>query len=337
MRKFIVTGGAGFIGSNFVRLFLREHPDYSVTVLDKLTYAGNLENLKDLKGEPRFRFVKGDICDAKLVDQLAADSDCILNFAAESHVDRSLLEPGAFIQTDVFGTWVLLEAAKKHGHKRFLQVSTDEVYGHVDEGASKESDPLQPRSPYSASKAGGEMQVWAYRESFGLPVVITRGSNNYGPFQYPEKITPLFITNAIDDLPLPIYGSGQALRDYIHVEDHCRGIDVVLHRGVDGETYNIGAGGQTNGVEVADLVLEALGKPASLKEHVQDRPGHDYRYCLDNAKARALGWELEYDVAAGIRQTVRWYQENEWWWRPLKSGEFWEFYKKNYKPAPATA
>jgi dTDP-glucose 4,6-dehydratase len=337
MRKFIVTGGAGFIGSNFVRLFLREHPDYSVTVLDKLTYAGNLENLKDLKGEPRLRFVRGDICDAKLVDQLAAEHDCILNFAAESHVDRSLLEPGAFIQTDVYGTWVLLEAAKKHGHERFLQVSTDEVYGHVDEGASKESDPLQPRSPYSASKAGGEMQVWAYRESFDLPVVITRGSNNYGPFQYPEKIIPLFITNAIDDLRLPIYGSGQALRDYIHVEDHCRGIDVVLHRGMDGETYNIGAGGQTSGVEVADLVLEALGKPASLKEYVQDRPGHDYRYCLDNAKARALGWELQYDVAAGIRQTVRWYEENERWWRPLKSGEFWEFYKKNYKSAPATA
>ncbi|HEY8737489.1 MAG TPA: dTDP-glucose 4,6-dehydratase [Candidatus Dormibacteraeota bacterium] len=337
MRKFIVTGGAGFIGSNFVRIFLSEHPDYSVTVLDKLTYAGNLENLKDLEDEPRFKFVKGDICDARVVDQLAAEHDCILNFAAESHVDRSLLEPGAFIQTDVYGTWVLLEAAKKHGHERFLQVSTDEVYGHVEEGASKELDPLRPRSPYSASKAGGEMQVWAYRESFNLPVVITRGSNNYGPFQYPEKIIPLFITNAIDDLPLPIYGSGQALRDYIHVEDHCRGIDVVLHRGVDGETYNIGAGGQTNGVEVADLVLEAVGKPASLKEHVQDRPGHDYRYCLDSAKARALGWELEYDVAAGIRQTVRWYQENEWWWRPLKSGEFWEFYKKNYKPAPATA
>ena len=337
MRKFIVTGGAGFIGSNFVRLFLREHPDYSVTVLDKLTYAGNLDNLKDLASEPRLRFVKGDICDPQVVDQLAAEHDCILNFAAESHVDRSLLEPGAFIQTDVFGTWVLLEAAKKYGHERFLQISTDEVYGHVDEGASNESDPLAPRSPYSASKAGGEMQVWAYRESFDLPVVITRGSNNYGPYQYPEKIVPLFITNAIDDLPLPIYGSGEALRDYIHVEDHCRGIDVVLHKGVDGETYNIGAGGQTNGVEVADLVLEALGKPASLKEHVQDRLGHDYRYCLDNAKARELGWDLEYDVAAGIRQTVRWYQENEWWWRPLKSGEFWEFYKKNYKPAPATA
>ncbi|HXA43618.1 MAG TPA: dTDP-glucose 4,6-dehydratase [Candidatus Solibacter sp.] len=337
MRRFLVTGGAGFIGSNFVRLFLREHPDYSVTVLDKLTYAGNLANLKDLEGEARLTFVKGDICDAALVDRLSAEADCIVNFAAESHVDRSLLEPGAFIQTDVYGTWVLLEAARKHSHERFLQVSTDEVYGDVAEGASTESDPLRPRSPYSASKAGGEMQAWAYRDSFGLPVVITRGSNNYGPYQYPEKIIPLFITNAIDDIKLPIYGSGDAVRDYIHVEDHCRGIDVALHKGTDGETYNVGAGGQTSGVEVADLVLEALGKPDSLKELVQDRAGHDYRYCLDNAKLRGLGWDLRFSVEAGIRETVRWYQDNEWWWRPLKSGEFWEFYKKNYKTAEAGA
>ena len=335
MKRFIVTGGAGFIGSNFVRMFLREHPGYEVTVLDKLTYAGNPENLKDVRDNPRFRFVQGDICDVKVVDGLAAEADCIINFAAESHVDRSLLEPGAFIQTDVYGTWVLLEAARTHGHERFLQVSTDEVYGHVVDGRSKEADPLAPRSPYSASKAGGEMQVWAYRESFDFPALVTRGSNTHGPYQYPEKIIPLFITNAIDHLPLPIYGTGGALRDYIHVDDHCRGIDTVLHKGQPGETYNIGAGGQTSGVEVADLVLQALGKAASLKEFVADRPGHDYRYCLDNSKARALGWELQYDVAAGLRDTVRWYQENEWWWRPLKSGEFWEFYKKNYRPAGA--
>ena len=232
MKRFIVTGGAGFIGSNFVRMFLREHPDYvRVTVLDKLTYAGNLENLRDIEEDLRYQFVKGDICDADLVDKLAAEHDCILNFAAESHVDRSLMEPGAFIQTDVYGTWVLLEAARKHGHERFLQVSTDEVYGHVVEGRSREDDQLAPRSPYSASKAGGEMMCWSYRDSFDLPVVVTRGSNNFGPYQYPEKIIPLFITNAIDDLELPIYGSGQALRDYIHVEDHCRGIDVVLQGG----------------------------------------------------------------------------------------------------------
>jgi dTDP-glucose 4,6-dehydratase len=337
MKRFIVTGGAGFIGSNFVRLFLREHPDYSVTVLDKLTYAGNLENLKDMEGDPRLEFVRGDIADHAVVDELAARHDSILNFAAESHVDRSLMDPGSFIHTDVYGTWVLLEAARKHGHERFLQVSTDEVYGHVVEGASKEGDQVAPRSPYSASKAGGEMQAWAYRESFGLPVLVTRGSNNYGPYQYPEKIVPLFITNAIDDMPLPIYGSGTALRDYIHVDDHCRGIDTVLHRGVVGETYNVGAGGQTSGIEVADLVLEALGKPASLKQFVEDRPGHDYRYCLDNGKLRGLGWELQYDVPSGIRQTVQWYRDNEWWWRPLKSGDYWDFYKANYKPLGAPA
>ena len=335
MKRFIVTGGAGFIGSNFVRMFLREHPDYEVTVLDKLTYAGNPENLADLKDNPRLRFVKGDICDAKLVEGLAAEADCILNFAAESHVDRSLLEPGAFIQTDVFGTWVLLEAARKHGHERFLQVSTDEVYGHVWDGRSVETDPLAPRSPYSASKAGGEMQVWAYRDSFDLPVVVTRGSNNYGPFQYPEKIIPLFITNAIDDRPLPLYGNGAAVRDYIHVDDHCRGIDAVLHRGELGETYNLGAGGETSGIEVADAILSELGKPDTLKQFVEDRAGHDYRYCLDNAKVTDLDWAPEYDVASGIRQTVQWYLANEAWWRPLKSGEFWDFYKKNYKPAGA--
>jgi dTDP-glucose 4,6-dehydratase len=314
-------------------MFLREHPDYEVTVLDKLTYAGNLANLKDLEDEPRMTFVKGDICDARLVDDLAARHDVIVNFAAESHVDRSLMEAGSFIQTDVFGTWVLLEAAKKHGHERLLQVSTDEVYGHVGEGRSAEGDAVAPRSPYSASKAGGEMMCWAYRDSFNLPVVITRGSNNYGPYQYPEKIVPLFITNAIDDIPLPLYGSGEAVRDYIHVEDHCRGIDVALHHGVAGETYNIAAGGETSGTAVADMVLDALGKPASLKELVADRPGHDYRYSLDNSKARALGWDLRHDVASGIRQTAAWYLENQDWWRPLKSGEFWEYYKKNYRPA----
>jgi len=337
MRRFIVTGGAGFIGSNFVRLFLREHPDYVVTVLDKLTYAGNLANLADVDGDPRFTFVHGDICDAAVVDELAARHDCIINFAAETHVDKSLLEPGAFIQTDVFGTWTLLEAAKRHGHERFLHISTDEVYGHVPAGASREGDPLRPRSPYSASKAGGEMQAWAYRDSFDMPIVITRGSNNYGPYQYPEKIIPLFITNAIDDLPLPLYGSGTAVRDYIHVEDHCRGIDTVLHRGEVGETYNLGGSNQTNGVEVADAVLDALGKPASLKQFVADRPGHDYRYSLDTTRARALGWAPEHDFAGGIRATVQWYVDNEAWWRPLKSGEFWEYYKRNYRVAEGGA
>jgi dTDP-glucose 4,6-dehydratase len=333
MRRLIVTGGAGFIGSNFVRFFLREHPDHQITVLDKLTYAGNRQNLKDLDGEKRLRFVEGDICDRELVDRLAGEHDCILNFAAESHVDRSLLEAGSFITTDVYGTWVLLEAARKHRHERFLQVSTDEVYGHIPQGTSRETDALLPRSPYAASKAGGEMMAWAYRESFALPILITRGSNTYGPFQFPEKIIPLFITNAIDDLPLPIYGSGAAVRDYLHVEDHCAGIDAVLRKGEPGQAYNLGAGGQTSGIEVADRVLDALGKPAALKQFVADRPGHDYRYSLDSSKARALGWEPRFDLAAGIRDAVDWYTANVSWWRPLKSGEFWEFYKKNYKPA----
>ncbi|GAC1331557.1 MAG: dTDP-glucose 4,6-dehydratase [Candidatus Dormibacteria bacterium] len=333
MRRFIVTGGAGFIGSNFVRHFLREHPDYEVTVLDKMTYAGNLENLAEVRDHPRFRFVKGDICDAGLVDGLAAEADCILNFAAESHVDRSLLDPGAFIQTDVYGTWVLLEAARKHGHERFLQVSTDEVYGHDAEGRSKETDALAPRSPYSASKAGAEMQVWAYRDSFELPTIVTRGANTCGPYQFPEKIVPLFITNAIDDRPLPIYGKGKALREYTHVDDHCRGIDVALHAGTPGGIYNVGSGDHLDGQQVADLVLSELGKPSSLKDLVADRPGHDYRYAIDTERVRALGWAPEHDAASTVRQTVRWYVENEAWWRPVKSGEFWEFYSKNYRPA----
>ncbi|MFN2463703.1 MAG: dTDP-glucose 4,6-dehydratase [Candidatus Dormibacteria bacterium] len=335
MRRYIVTGGAGFIGSNFVRMFLREHDDYEVTVLDKLTYAGNPANLADLEADPRFRFIKGDICDMALVDRLAREADCIVNFAAESHVDRSLLDPGAFIQTDVFGTWVLLEAARKRGHERFLQVSTDEVYGHVAEGWSKEADNLVPRSPYSASKAGAEMQVAAYRASFDLRTIVTRGANTCGPYQFPEKIVPLFITNAIDDRPLPIYGNGRAVREYTHVDDHCRGIDLALHGGAPGETYNIGSGHHLDGVEVADLVLAELGKPQSLKQEVADRPGHDYRYAIDTSRIQALGWAPQFDAAETVRATVRWYVENEPWWRPLKSGAFWDFYKKNYRPAGA--
>jgi len=327
-----VTGGAGFIGSEYVRFTLREHPRDSVVVLDKLTYAGNLANLAPVAGDPRYRFVRGDIADADLVGPLAAETDVVVNFAAESHVDRSLEAPGQFIQTDVYGTYVLLEAALRAGHERFLQVSTDEVYGDVEAGRSRESDPLRPRSPYSASKAGGEMLVWAYRASHGLPAIITRGSNTYGPYQYPEKIVPLFITNAIDDLPLPLYGDGGAVRDYLYVEDHCRGIDAALRTGIPGEDYNVGVGGEVSGLEVADAVLAALGKPASLKQPVRDRPGHDRRYALDTSRLRGLGWEPRVGFAEGIRRTVDWYVANPSWWRPLKSGEFWEFYQRNYRP-----
>jgi dTDP-glucose 4,6-dehydratase len=288
-----------------------------VVVLDKLTYAGNLGNLSNVAEDPRYRFVRGDICDRDLVTGLAAEVDVIVNFAAESHVDRSLEAPGQFIQTDVYGTWVLLEAARQAGHERFLHVSTDEVYGDVPSGSSREDAPLRPRSPYSASKAGGEMQVWAYRSSYGLPAIITRGSNTYGQHQYPEKIIPLFITNAIDDRPLPIYGDGGAVRDYLFVNDHCRGIDAALRRGTPGEDYNVGAGGETSGITVADTVLRLLGKPSSLKQHVRDRLGHDRRYAVDSTKLRALGWEPQVDFEAGMRRTIDWYAGNQEWWRPL--------------------
>ncbi len=308
-----------------------------MVVLDKLTYAGNRRNLDPVAGDPRLTFVEGDICDAPTVRALVDEVDAIVNFAAETHVDRSLDAPGQFIQTDVFGTFVLLEAARAAGHARFLHVSTDEVYGDVPVGASVETDPLSPRSPYSASKAGAEMMVWAYRASYGMPIITTRGSNTFGPYQYPEKIIPLFITNAIDDQPLPIYGDGSAVRDYIHVEDHVRGIDVALRLGVPGDDYNIGCGGETSGVVIADRVLAALGKPSSLKQHVRDRPGHDRRYALDTTRLRALGWQPRISLERGLSDTVAWYATNQAWWRPLKSDAFWEFYKRNYRPRAAEA
>ncbi len=334
--RLLVTGGAGFIGSEFVRMTLREHPDDTVIVLDKLTYAGNERNLDSVRNSPRFRFVRGDICDVAVVRQLAADVDLIVNFAAESHVDRSLEAPGQFILTDVYGTFVLMDAAREHKHERFLQVSTDEVYGEINSGLSVEGDPLQPRSPYSASKAGGELQIQAYRTSYGFPAIVTRGSNTFGPYQYPEKIIPLFITNAIDDRPLPLYGDGGAIRDYLYVEDHARGIDCALRDGVPGMDYNIGAGGETDGITVADTVLRLLGKPSSLKQFVRDRLGHDRRYALDSTRLSGLGWRPTVSFETGMERTVAWFVEHEEWWRPLKSGEFWEFYQRNYKPAVDT-
>lgn len=330
--RLLVTGGAGFIGSEFVRMTLREHADDSVILLDKLTYAGNERNLDLVANDSRYRFVRGDICDANVVNDLAKESDVIVNFAAESHVDRSLEAPGQFILTDVYGTFVLMEAARNGGHERFLHVSTDEVYGDVETGRSREADPMRPRSPYSASKAGGEFQVQAYRTSYGFPAIVTRGSNTYGHYQYPEKIIPLFITNAIDDRPLPIYGDGGAVRDYLFVEDHAHGIDLALRKGQLGEDYNIGAGGETNGITVADTVLKLLGKPDSLKQHVRDRLGHDRRYALDCGKLQSLGWRPTVSFEEGMHRTVEWYLDNERWWRPLKSGEFWEFYQRNYRP-----
>lgn len=333
MRNLLVTGGAGFIGSNFVRYMLRRHPDYRVVVYDKLTYAGNLDNLKDVADDPRYAFVQGDICDAAKVRETIKryGVDTIVNFAAETHVDRSLMDPGSFIMTDVFGTYVLLEAAKEFKLERYHQVGTDEVYGQVLEGASVETDPIHTRSPYSASKAGGDLMVLAYCTSFGLPATITRGSNNIGPYQYPEKVVPLFVTNAIDDKPLPIYGDGLQMRDYQYVEDHCEGIDVVLHKGMPGEIYNLGTGVETRNIDMARMILQLLGKPESLIQYITDRPGHDRRYALNVDKIRALGWSSRHTFAQALEKTVRWYVENEWWWRKIKSGDLYrEYYQKHY-------
>ncbi|MCU0519679.1 MAG: dTDP-glucose 4,6-dehydratase, partial [Anaerolineae bacterium] len=301
MHHVMVTGGAGFIGSNFVRYFLQAHPDYDVVVYDKLTYAGRLENLQDVSEAfaGRYAFVRGDICDIPLVERTISQHgvDTIVNFAAETHVDRSLMTPGSFIQTDVYGTFVLLEVARKHGLERYHQISTDEVYGQVLDGRSVETDQLEPRSPYAASKAAGDLMALAYVESWGLPVTITRGSNNIGPFQYPEKVVPLFATNAIDDQPLPVYGDGRQMRDYQHVLDHCTGIDTVLHKGELGQIYNVGTGSELTNIEMTRIVLDTLGKPDSLIKHVEDRPGHDRRYALDVSKLRALGWDNAFTCA----------------------------------------
>ena len=328
--RLLVTGGAGFIGSNFARYVLNRYPDDQITVVDKLTYAGDPRNFADLRTSPRFTFVQGDIADASVVGPLVASVDAVVNFAAETHVDRSILDAGAFIETDVRGTWVLLEAARASGLERFLQVSTDEVYGHVPTGESKETDPLAPRSPYAASKAGGDLMVLAYRTTYDLPVMITRGSNNIGPYQYPEKVVPVFVTNAIDDIPLPIYGDGGALRDYVYVTDHCAGIDTVLRKGMLGEVYNVGAGNEINTLVLARAILSRLGKPESLMSFVPDRPGHDRRYSVDCSKLRGLGWEPDYSFEAALNATVDWYMNNGDWWRPLKSGEYLDYYKRNY-------
>jgi dTDP-glucose 4,6-dehydratase len=333
MQHIMITGGAGFIGSNFVRYMLQQHAGYHILVYDKLTYAGNPDNLLDLKDDPRFSFVKGDICDAAAVADAIREHhiDTIVNFAAETHVDRSIMDPDAFIQTDVYGTYVLLEAARHFKLERYHQISTDEVYGHIHgDHRSLESDPVAPRSPYAASKTSGDLMAVAYHVTYGLPVTITRGANNIGPFQYPEKVIPLFVTNAIDDLSLPVYGDGKQRRDYQYVMDHCEGIDVVLHRGQIGEIYNVGTGGEMENLRMVEILLDELGKPSSLIQHVEDRPGHDRRYCLNVDKLKALGWEPRHTHEEAIRKTVRWYVDNEWWWRKIKSGEFKEYYRRLY-------
>jgi len=332
MKNILVTGGAGFIGSAFVRYMVNEYPDYQIITYDKLTYAGNLDNLLSVKGAKNHVFVQGDIADLEEVRGTFEkyQVDTVVNFAAESHVDRSILDPEAFIRTDVFGVYRLLEASRTHGIGRFVQVSTDEVYGDVEEGFSTENDNFLPNSPYAASKAGGELMVRSYHVTYGMDTVVTRGSNTYGPYQYPEKLIPFFITEAADNRPLPVYGDGLQVRDWLHVDDHARGIARVMHEGQSGEAYNIAGEDIRHNIDVIRLLLSILDKPESLIQYVRDREGHDRRYAMKAEKAAALGWERQHNFEDGLRQTVQWYLDNEWWWRKIKTGEYLEYYKKQY-------
>ncbi len=329
-RRLLVAGGAGFIGSAFVRQMLSRHTELEIVVLDKLTYAGNLANLDEVADDPRFRFVRGDINDGPLVDELVAQVEAIVNFAAESHVDRSILGPQTFIATQVNGTQMLLDASRRHGCSRFVQVSTDEVYGEIAEGSVDEDAPLKPRSPYAASKAAADLIALSYHTTYDTPVLVTRGSNTYGPHQYPEKLIPLFVTNAIDEEPLPLYGDGLQVRDWLHVDDHAAGIARVLDQGTPGGIYNVAASEERTNLDLTRSVLELLGRSDNLIRHVTDRPGHDRRYSVEARRLRDLGWEPRWRLDDGLAQTVRWYQDHPEWWRPLKSGEYLDYYQRQY-------
>jgi dTDP-glucose 4,6-dehydratase len=336
--RYLVTGGAGFIGSNFIRfLFNKYGDDAQVVNLDKLTYAGIRENLAEYEGKANYKFLHGDIARPEDVAEGykgvdGSGVDVVVNFAAETHVDRSLMEAGTFIETDVHGVLVLLEEARKHKLKRFIQISTDEVYGSIDEGSFRETDPLNPRNPYSASKAGGDRMAYAYAQTYGLPVIVTRASNNFGPWQYPEKLIPLFVTNAIDDLPLPLYGDGKNVRDWLFVDDHCAAVDFLIEHGTNSETYNIGGGNERENREITSRILDKTGKPETLIRRVADRVGHDRRYSIETTKLESLGYDRSTDFDAALDQTIRWYQQNEPWWRAIKerSAEFKAYMEKNY-------
>jgi dTDP-glucose 4,6-dehydratase len=317
MKRLLVTGGAGFIGSNYVRYMLGKYPDYRITVLDALTYAGNLDNFHDLWGNPNFQFFEGRIEDAAVVDNLARNADGILNFAAESHNDRAILDPGAAVTSNFNGVFTLLEAARKYKHARFLQVSTDEVYGSTS-GVFREGDALEPNQPYSAAKAGGELMARAYHVTYGVGTVVTRGSNTFGPYHYPEKLIPLMITNAIDNLPLPVYGDGKQVREWMWVLDHAMGIDLAFHHGKEGEVYNVGSGVERENIDVVKGILALLGKPDSLIRYVEDRPGHDRRYSMDTTRIKTLGFAPDTDFERRLEETVRWYVDNPAWWRKIK-------------------
>jgi dTDP-glucose 4,6-dehydratase len=340
MKSILVTGGAGFIGSAFVRMIVNEYPEYNIVTFDKLTYAGNLDNLLPLQGAKNHTFVQGDIADLEGVRGTFEEYsiDTVVNFAAESHVDRSILDPEAFIRTDVFGVYRLLEASRQHRIGRFVQVSTDEVYGDVETGFSTEADNFLPNSPYAASKASGELMVRSYYVTYGMDTVTSRGSNTYGQYQYPEKLIPFFITEAADNRSLPVYGDGMQVRDWLHVDDHARGVMKVLEQGKSGEAYNIAGEDIRHNIDVIKLLLNIMGKPESLIKYVRDREGHDRRYAMSAEKAKTeLGWECQHTFEEGLKQTVQWYLDNEWWWRKIKTGEYLEYYKKQYAERLAQA
>jgi len=318
--KLLITGGAGFIGSNFIRYILNKYPDYKIINLDKLTYCGNLENLRDIENNQHYSFIKGDICNKKIVEQLVSrQPDVIINFAAETHVDRSIMGAQDFIKTDILGTQTLLEAVKKYSIPKYVQISTDEVYGSIKKNSFTEQSPLRPNNPYSSSKAGADLMVRAYQKTFGLPVLITRSSNNFGCWQYPEKLIPLFVTNLLEDKKVPVYGDGQQVRDWLYVLDNCEGIDYVLHHGQIGEIYNIGSSNERTNLEITKIILDQLDKDKNQIEHIKDRPGHDRRYSLNSNKLRNLGWQPRYEFEEAMAKTVQWYKDNPQWWHPLKS------------------
>lgn len=328
--RLLVTGGCGFIGSNFIRLVLKEHPEDEVLNLDKLTYAGNPENLREVEGDPRYSFQRGDICAAEDAGRAFSwGPDAAVNFAAETHVDRSITSPEAFVTTDVLGTYRLLEHARELGI-RFLQISTDEVYGSISEGSFTEESPLRPNSPYAASKAGADMLVRSYVRTYGMDAVIVRSSNNYGPYQYPEKVIPLFVTNLLEGRKVPLYGEGKNVRDWLYVEDNCRAIDLVLRQGLSGEAYNIGAGQEKTNLELTHAILAIMGADEGSIQYVPDRLGHDLRYAVDTSRLKEMGWSPRRDFESGLRETVEWYRDNADWWKPIKSGEFRRYYIERY-------
>jgi len=326
----LVTGGLGFIGSHFIRHILNKY-NYYVTNLDKVTYCANFDNVKDIENNPNYKFIKGDICNKELVEKLMSNQDIVVHFAAETHVDRSIKDASQFIETDVKGTFILLEAARKNNIKRLIHISTDEVYGQIHEGSFKETDVLNPRNPYSASKAGADRLAYSFYCTYNLPVVITRSSNNYGPYQYPEKVMPLFITNLIENKKVPLYGDGLNVRDWIYVLDNIEAIDFIMHNGKIGEVYNIGGGNELTNLEMTKIILKEMNKDKSYIEFVKDRLGHDRRYSLDCNKIHSLGWKPRFNFNNAIKETINWYKKNEWWWKKIKSGEYRKYYEEQYE------